>query len=49
MKNPKRITALRPSVQSDRHFTEVLAYGIVFTIKSQAEISSFDLMVNTML
>jgi hypothetical protein len=42
MKNPKRITALRPSVQSYRHFTGILAYGMVFTIKSNDDISACD-------
>jgi hypothetical protein len=42
MKNPKRITALRPSVQSYGHFTGVLAYGMVFSIKSNDDISACD-------
>ncbi len=31
MKNSNRITAIRPSVQSYRHFTAILAYGMVGT------------------
>ncbi len=42
MKNPNRITALRHSVQIYRHFTRVLAYDIVFTIKSNDDISACD-------
>jgi hypothetical protein len=42
IKNPKRITALRPSVQSYRHFTGILAYSMVFTNKSNENISAWD-------
>jgi hypothetical protein len=42
MKNPKRISAHRPSVQSDRHFTEILADNVVYTNKSNGGISSWD-------
>ncbi len=38
-KNPKRIRALRPFVQSYRHFTGILAYSMVFTDKSNDDIS----------
>ncbi len=43
MKNPKRISAHRPSVQSYRHFTEILANNVVYTNKSNGGISSWDL------
>jgi hypothetical protein len=42
MKNRNRITAFMPSVQGYRHFTGVLAYGMIFTIKSNDDISACD-------
>jgi hypothetical protein len=39
MKNPKRIRAHRPSVQSYRHFTGILASGMIYTNKSNHCIS----------
>jgi hypothetical protein len=39
MKNPKRIYVLRSSVQSYRDFTEILAYDMAFTNKSNDGIS----------
>jgi len=42
MKSPKMITALTPSVQSYRHFTGILAYGILFSIESNDDILASD-------
>jgi len=39
MKKPKRIRAHRPSVQSYRHFTGILASGMIYTNKSNHGIS----------
>jgi len=42
MKKPKRLNALRLSIQSYRHFTEILASAIGNTNKSNGDISTWD-------
>jgi hypothetical protein len=43
MKNPQRMSPSSPSVQSYRHFTEILASGVLYTDKPNESISSYDL------
>jgi hypothetical protein len=42
MKKPKWISAVRPFLQSYGHITEMLAYGMVYTKKSNDGISTCD-------